>query len=91
MYHEDRLVEVGEKLMGANPWKSIGLIEILTGGKKDGHGTGILVSPNLVLTCAHNIYNPASFPKNDKDSTKDYFAKELRFYPGHRGELKKYY
>ena len=41
-------------------------------------GTAFLISPNLVLTCAHNIYYR---PKN-------IMYQKLLFYPGQCGELK---
>jgi V8-like Glu-specific endopeptidase len=86
MYHEDRLMEVSDKHMQSNPFKNVGLIEIITGGNADAHGTGTLISPNLVLTCAHIIYNQ-NYPRHSKDPTKNHLAKYLRFYPGHSGEL----
>ena len=44
-------------------------------------GTGILVSKNLILTCAHVIHQ------------KDYnaFFPNIYFYPAQYGELKEYY
>ena len=47
------------------------------GRKKVGKGSGILISPNLVLTAAHNLL----FAK-----TKEKYA-DLVFYPGHSGIL----
>ncbi len=44
---------------------------------KPGKGTGLLVSPNLVLTCAHNIVNFYS-----KQEYSDF-----KFYPGQSGPL----
>lgn len=38
------------------PFCSIGLISS-TFGFQSGQGTGCLISPNIVLTCAHNVYN----------------------------------
>ena len=43
-----------------------------------GKGTGILISPNLVLTGAQNIWNRKANSEND----------EFAFYPGQYGELK---
>jgi V8-like Glu-specific endopeptidase len=45
-----------------------------------GKGTATLISPNLVLTSAHNIYN--------KEKGEVYY--DLRFYPGQCGVLDKY-
>ncbi len=40
-------------------------------------GTGLLVSPNLVLTCAHNLY------------IRQYleYSYDIKFYPGQCGPL----
>jgi V8-like Glu-specific endopeptidase len=90
IFYDDYLVEVSEVAMKVHPFKNIGLIEIITGGRSDGHGTGVLISPNLVLTCGHNIFNK-SFPANEADLTKSHHAQKLNFYPGHRGALQNPY
>jgi V8-like Glu-specific endopeptidase len=44
-----------------------------------GKGSGILISPNLVLTSAHNIYN------------RGILNTDFKFYPGLNGELQQFY
>ena len=58
--------------------RHIGVITSLNKYKIPLHGTSILISPDLVLTCAHNIY--------DKNTSS--FNSEVKFYPGHSGILK---
>lgn len=41
-------------------------------------GTGLLISPDLVLTCSHNLVT--------KETLEDNY--DFRFYPGHWGKLK---
>lgn len=47
---------------------------------KMGRGTGILISPDLVLTCAHNIYNKFSGELH----------REIKFYHGQCGVMEKH-
>lgn len=42
------------------------------------YGTGFLISDNLVLTCAHNIY----------DRHEQVYFTDMLFYPGVCGQLK---
>lgn len=58
------------------PYRHLGVI-ISRGERHVSYGTGILISRNLVLTCAHNIFN----------ATKRILFKELSFYPGQHGLL----
>jgi V8-like Glu-specific endopeptidase len=56
MFYMDELVPVHESAMNLPLHKHIGFLQIFTEGA-DAVGSGILISPNLVLTSAHNIYN----------------------------------
>ena len=60
--------------------KSIGAL-IVRAINGFGKGTGMLISPNLVLTAAHNLYN----------STTGEEHTDFKFYPGQNGTLTKYY
>ena len=60
--------------------KSIGAI-LFKGKKSSGRGTGILISPNLVLTVAHSLCNSAI--------GEEYT--DFKFYPRQNGTLTKYY
>lgn len=53
------------------------LISVSPTTKKVKYGTGVLISPDLVLTVAHNIF--------DMGTRHDY--QELKFYPGQYGKL----
>ena len=55
------------------------LISTETSSGKSRKGSGILISPNMVLTVAHNLY--------DVDSRQTF--KEIKFYPGLKGMLEK--
>ena len=62
------------------PHNIIGSLTYSSNGKNV-FGTGILISPDLVLTVAHNI-----FDRKEKQDRKD-----LKFCPGQHGPLGKYY
>jgi V8-like Glu-specific endopeptidase len=61
--------------------RSIGAITFLTKKKRFAVGSGILISKNIVLTAAHNIYD------------KDYNCEnsDFRFYVGANGETNIFY
>jgi hypothetical protein len=80
---KNRLSKFGEDSLITGPWRNVGLTGFVA---RDCHGTGTLVFPNLVLTCAHNIVS-RRFGKSRKDGLKDCLAKHLRFYIGQSGEL----
>ena len=46
-----------------------------------GNGTGTLISSNIVLTTAHNLYN--------RNTGEFYY--DFKFYPGANGVLEEYY
>lgn len=52
-------------------------VNSLLGGRGKGRGTGLLISPNLVLTAAHIIYN-----QKNKEEHQDFV-----FYPGQSGPI----
>jgi len=58
------------------PHRHIGVIVGITNGQRI-ISTGILISRNLVLTCAHTIYNHNS----------NLFFSNIQFYPKQRGPL----
>ncbi len=59
------------------PHRLIGIILSEDESGKVGVGTGILISPDLVLTVAHNIYN--------FEGKKEYH--KISFCPGHSGPI----
>ena len=63
------------------PHKHIGAIICVGPAGSIQYGTGTLISKNLVLTCAHVIYNK---------SHKAYYPRII-FYPGLCGDLDKWY
>jgi V8-like Glu-specific endopeptidase len=73
---------VKEEKMNEYPHRHIGVVLAVYSGSIFQLGTGILISPNLVLTCAHVIhckaYQNNPFPK-------------IYFLPAQYGELKKFY
>jgi V8-like Glu-specific endopeptidase len=74
----DLLYRVKEKEMKDIPHRLIGVL--LCRAKTRGtliKGTAFLISPDLVLTCSHNLY--------DKEYSEEYY--NVRFYPGHFGVL----
>jgi V8-like Glu-specific endopeptidase len=63
--------------------KHIGALNFISSLREGqfGMGTGLLVSPNLVLTCAHNLYNPATGE----------MYRDHKFYHGQCGPMKRHY
>ena len=57
------------------------LISTCKNNQKINYGTGVLISPDLVLTVAHNIL--------DMKTREDYY--NIKFYPGQYGVLDKFY
>jgi hypothetical protein len=70
-----------EEVLTHSPHSLIGLIKGLTSEEEAFYGSGILISPDLVLTCAHNLFHPELKTEN----------KNLEFYPRQYGELEKAY
>ena len=62
--------------MKEKKYKNIGALELNNLKLGKGHGSGVLISRNLVLTSAHNVFNRGSREIN-----------EIKFYPGQCGEL----
>lgn len=74
----DKLYEVKQNEMNEKLHKNIVAIVWKNSFGLVGRGSGLLVSPNLVLTCAHNLYNDR-FERVEEE----YF----RIYPGQHGSL----
>jgi V8-like Glu-specific endopeptidase len=51
---------------------------------KNNIGTGMLISRNLVLTCAHNVFIKDT-QESKTDPVKGQYANKLLFYPGQQG------
>lgn len=54
--HSDQRVLVDEDLLKTYPYSGICQLGCQYQGQVRQHGTGFLISPTLVLTCAHNVY-----------------------------------
>jgi hypothetical protein len=82
MFGDDRLFKVPEEHMQRQLHKHIGP---LTYRSRQctfiGKGTATLISPNLILTSAHNLYS--------KNTGEVYY--DFKFYPGQCGPLEKCY
>ena len=63
--------------------RHIGALIFKTSSESDSYakGTGILISPDLVLTVAHNLCSM----KSGENYT------DFKFYPGHHGKMHEYY
>ena len=78
MFGSDRLFKVPPEDMHKPMHRHIGALTFSSRRTPDlGKGSGTLISPDLVLTAAHNIYNA--------DTGEVHF--NFRFYPGHCGLL----
>jgi V8-like Glu-specific endopeptidase len=77
----DKLYKLSEEELEEPPYMFTGLIQGITNSDQRCIGTGTLISPNLVLTCAHNIF---------LHTTGD-VQKEIRFYPRQYGLLQAHF
>ncbi len=77
MVMEERLVRLKDDIdYGRKPYCSLGALMATASNNKNIVGTGILISPNLVLTAAHNIY--------DWNNNEEY--SNIRFLPAANGK-----
>ena len=67
-----------------HPFSAIGLVSGLL-GEEECFGTGALIGPNIVLTCAHNCF----VRKANKSKSKK--IKNLKFSPGLNGKTGRTY
>ena len=79
MFGQEVLQEVSQGDMARPLHKWIGALQFTDVGDVAGIGTGCLISPNIVLTAAHNIYN----------SRMRAYNKNFLFYLAVYGELRK--
>jgi V8-like Glu-specific endopeptidase len=74
--------DVPPSKMRTSPHKYIGALTFNSYTTQQlGKGTAVLIHPDIILTCAHNIY--------DKDTKEQYH--DHMFYPAQDGPLKKGY
>ena len=71
-------------MISKTPHNLIGALLFVTKRGIVGLGTGILISPDLVLTAAHNLYSHPTLKSPEQHYEK------FRFYPGQYGPLEKY-
>jgi V8-like Glu-specific endopeptidase len=74
------VMRINQSILSELPYRHIGAL-ISVDGLTTNHGTGILISRNLVLTCAHNVIN----------LERKILFKKIYFYPGQHGLLTKAY
>lgn len=65
------------------PHRSLGAITSTNHRNGTVHGTAILISRNLILTAAHNIYS--------RDGSRSAEHTDFKFYLGASGEVSRYY
>ena len=71
---KEEMNQVPHKLIGALTYSSPALSSLLV-------GSAILIAPNLILTCAHNLYSKQS---------GELFC-NFKFYPGLHGRMSHFY
>jgi V8-like Glu-specific endopeptidase len=81
MMADDLLSKATQEQIEEYPLNCLGYIEGYAEGGVRYMGTGILISSNVVLTCAHNVYG--------KDKKSDF--KEVRFYLRQHGPIREYF
>ena len=79
---DEKLFKIPKKDMNNQLHKHIGALLFLHPGSTEiGKGTGVLISPNLVLTVAHNLYH--------RQTKEEFYG--FKFYPKQSGQLEQYY
>ena len=60
VFFGDKLAEISKEQMKDQKYRNIGALELNHFKYGKGHGSGVLISRDLVLTAAHNVFNRGS-------------------------------